>query len=59
VLASPDGSRLLLAAPDADQWLLVHLGGGGRITALSGVARQFDPGSRTAAAPPRPAVWIR
>jgi hypothetical protein len=59
VLASPDGRRLLLAAPDADQWLLVPAGGSGRITALSGVGRQFDPGARTASAPPRPAGWIR
>ncbi|MEA2291264.1 MAG: hypothetical protein QOF17_284, partial [Solirubrobacteraceae bacterium] len=59
VLASPDGRRLLLGAPDADQWLLVPAGGSGRITALSGVARQFDPGGSRAAAPPRPAGWIR
>jgi hypothetical protein len=59
VLASPDGRRLLLAAPDADQWLLVPATGRGRITALSGVARQFDPGGRAAASPPRPAGWIR
>jgi hypothetical protein len=59
VLVSPDGRRLLLAAPGADQWLLVPAAGSGRITALSGVGRQFDPGGRSAAAPPRPAGWIR
>jgi len=56
-VGSPDGRHLLLAAPDADQWLLVRTTGGGRLTALDGVARQFDPGGRGAAASPRPLAW--
>jgi hypothetical protein len=57
LLASPDGRWLILAAPDADQWLLVRTAGGGRIAARSDIARQFDPGRRTAT-PPRVAGWL-
>jgi dipeptidyl aminopeptidase/acylaminoacyl peptidase len=59
VLASPDGQRLLLAAPDAGQWLLVPTARRGHITALSGVAGQFDPGARAPSGLPRLAGWVR
>lgn len=58
LLASPDGRWLLLAAPDAGQWLLVRTSGPGRLSALSDVGRQFDPGGRRAAALPRLVGWI-
>jgi hypothetical protein len=59
VLASPDGRRLLVSAPDAQQWLLVRTSGAGQLTALSRVGRQFDPGGRRPAALPHPDDWIR
>jgi hypothetical protein len=58
VVASPDGRWLLLSAPDAQQWLLVRTSGSGRLTALSHVGRQFDPGGRGPAALPHPEGWI-
>jgi hypothetical protein len=58
-VVSPDGHHLLVAAPDAGQWLLVRTAGGGRLTALDRVGRQFDPGGRGAAALPRPVAWSR
>ena len=51
------GLPLLLAAPAADQWLLVRTAAAGRITALSNLARQFDPGGRGTGAAPHPADW--
>ncbi len=57
VIASPDGRWLLLPAPAAHQWLLVRTSGSGRLTALSNVGRQFDPGGRGAAPLPRPLSW--
>jgi dipeptidyl aminopeptidase/acylaminoacyl peptidase len=59
LVASPDGRWLLLAAPDAGQWLLVRTSGPARLTALSRVGRQFDPGGRGPAALPRLDGWIR
>jgi hypothetical protein len=41
---SPDGERLLLAWPDADQWLFVPLRRGGRIRAIGGISAAFSPG---------------
>lgn len=58
MLASPDGHALLLAAPDADQWLVVRIGATGHISARSGVARQFDPAARSPGRSPRLAAWI-
>jgi len=46
---SPDG-RLLVAWPDADQWLFLPVGRG-RPRALDGIAAAFAPGERTAAFP--------
>jgi dipeptidyl aminopeptidase/acylaminoacyl peptidase len=57
VIASPDGRWLLLPAPAARQWLLVRTSGSGRLTALSNLARQFDPGGRGTAPLPRPLAW--
>jgi hypothetical protein len=37
---SPDGRWLLTSLPAADQWIFV--GGGGRVLAVSHIARQFD-----------------
>jgi dipeptidyl aminopeptidase/acylaminoacyl peptidase len=59
LMVSPDGRRLLAAAPDAGQWLVAPTTGRGRIAVVSDVARQFDPGGRTAAALPRIAGWVR
>lgn len=58
MLVSPDGRWLLLSAPDADQWLLVRTGAGGRIATRSDVARQFDPAARSPGRAPRPLGWI-
>jgi dipeptidyl aminopeptidase/acylaminoacyl peptidase len=41
---SPDGSRLLISWPDADQWLFVPANGRGRVRAIGGISREFDPG---------------
>jgi dipeptidyl aminopeptidase/acylaminoacyl peptidase len=59
VIASPDGRWLLLPAPAAHQWLLVRTSGSGRLTALSHLGRQFDPGGRGDAPLPRPLSWVR
>jgi hypothetical protein len=48
---SPDGERLLIAWPDADQWLFVPADGSGRVQAIGDVAAQFAPGGRAAAFP--------
>lgn len=48
---SPDGSRLLLAWPEADQWLFVPTDGHGRVRAIGRITRQFAPGSETAPFP--------
>jgi hypothetical protein len=57
MLVSPDGRWLVLSAPDADQWLLVRTGAGGRISARSDVARQFDPAARSPGRAPRLEDW--
>lgn len=53
---SPDGSRLLVAWPDADQWLFIPVEGQGRVRAIGKIASQFAPGD-PAAAFPRIAGW--
>jgi hypothetical protein len=45
---SPDGKRLLLAWPDADQWLFVPLRPGDRIRAIGGISAAFSPGKGNA-----------
>jgi hypothetical protein len=46
---SPGGERLLVGWPEADQWLFLRPRGPGRLSAVTNIARQFDPG---ATAPP-------
>ena len=53
---APDGARLLIGWPEADQWLFlrpVRTRGGGRLTAVANIARQFTPG---ATSPPFPST---
>jgi hypothetical protein len=50
---SPGGRRLLVAWPEANQWLLI---GGRRPRAFAGISRELDPG-RTGAGFPRIAGW--
>jgi hypothetical protein len=54
---SPDGRRLLLAWPDADQWLFVPARGGGRIRAVGGISAVFSPGRPAAAQFPKIDGW--
>ena len=41
---SPDGSRLLIAWPDADQWLFIPAEGRRRVRAIGRISREFAPG---------------
>jgi hypothetical protein len=50
---SPNGRRLLVGWPEANQWLLI---GRGRPRAFAGVSRQLDPGA-SGAGFPRLAGW--
>ena len=54
---SPDGSRLLLAWADADQWLFLPLDGNDRIRAIEGIAAIFSPSSAGRALFPRVDGW--
>jgi hypothetical protein len=40
---SPNGRRLLVPWPEADQWLFLAPGAGGRTAAVGNIARQFAP----------------
>jgi hypothetical protein len=42
---SPDGSRVLIAWPEADQWLFLPANGRERLRAVGGIAAEFSPGS--------------
>lgn len=42
---APDGRWLLVAWPSADQWVFLGTPRVGRIRAVSGIAREFDPGA--------------
>jgi hypothetical protein len=42
---SPDGSRLLVAWRDADQWLFIDPARPHRVDAVGHISRQFDPGA--------------
>lgn len=53
---SPTGGRLLIGWPDADQWLFLRPAGGGRLTAVANIARQFAPGA-TRPGFPRSVQW--
>jgi dipeptidyl aminopeptidase/acylaminoacyl peptidase len=46
VAFSPDGRRLLLPWPEADQWLFVSSGRGGHVGAVANIGRQFAPDRR-------------
>ncbi|HXS32292.1 MAG TPA: hypothetical protein VN758_00790 [Solirubrobacterales bacterium] len=54
---SPDGRRLLLAWPAADQWLFVPAEGGARLRAIGDIAAVFAPGNARKATFPRVAGW--
>lgn len=54
---SPDGRRLLLAWPAADQWLFVPVEGGARLRAIGDIAAVFAPGNAGRATYPRIAGW--
>ena len=43
---SPDGQRLLVPWPDADQWLFVSPTRGGHVGAVANIGRQFGRGGR-------------
>lgn len=42
---SPDGSRLLITWPEANQWLFVPVKARGRLKAMTGISRAFAPGA--------------
>jgi hypothetical protein len=54
---SPDGNRLLLAWPAADQWLFVPVRRGNRLQAIGNIASIFSPGLRGQALFPRIEGW--
>lgn len=57
VAFSPDGRRLLVSWPQADQWLFLPTAGHRRVVALSGIAAAFAPGGRNGGAFPSLAGW--
>jgi hypothetical protein len=54
---SPDGRRLLLAWPAADQWLFLPTGGGGHLRAVGNIDSVFSPGARGRARFPQIEGW--
>ncbi len=54
---SPDGDRLLLAWPAADQWLFVPVKRGNRLEAIGNIASVFSPGLRGQAPFPQIEGW--
>lgn len=54
---SPDGRRLLLAWPAADQWLFVPTEGGARLRAIADIAAVFAPGNARRVTYPRIEGW--
>lgn len=54
---SEDGSSLVVGWPSADQFVFLRPERPRRVTAVSNVARQFDPGAGTAAEFPRISDW--
>ncbi|HEV2776967.1 MAG TPA: hypothetical protein VGV90_15340, partial [Solirubrobacteraceae bacterium] len=48
---APGADRLLIGWPEADQWLFLRPRGGGRLTAVANIARQFTPGATSPAFP--------
>jgi dipeptidyl aminopeptidase/acylaminoacyl peptidase len=51
VAFSPDGRRLLVPSPGADQWLFLETGAAGGVTAVANIGRQFARGPGPAAFP--------
>lgn len=54
---SPDGRRLLIAWPDADQWVFIPAEGRGRVRAIGGISREFAPGGTGSAVFPLIDGW--
>lgn len=54
---SPDGSRLLLAWPAADQWLFLPIDGRGHLQAISSISSVFSPGHNAATLFPQIDGW--
>ncbi len=54
---SPDGRRLLLAWPAADQWLFVPTDRGGRLRAIGNIDSVFSPGAQGRARFPQIEGW--
>jgi hypothetical protein len=54
---SPDGSRLLLAWPAANQWLFVPTGTRGHLQAIGNISSVFSPGLHGRAPFPRIEGW--
>jgi hypothetical protein len=54
---SPDGERLLLAWPAADQWLFIPTGGRGHLQAIGNISSVFSPGLRRQAPFPQIEGW--
>ena len=54
---SPDGSRLLIAWPTADQWLFLPANGRGHLRAIGNVSSVFSPGLRGQAPFPQIESW--
>ncbi len=54
---SPDGRWLLVAWPDADQFLFIRTPGVRKIVAVSNIAREFDPGRPGRATFPEVIGW--
>jgi hypothetical protein len=48
---SPQGRRLLVSWPDADQWLFIPIGGPGKIRAIGDISAEFAPGEGDAGFP--------
>jgi WD40-like Beta Propeller Repeat len=53
VAFAPDGRRLLVPWPEADQWLFLSVARGGHVGAVANIARQFARGSRPGPFPDR------
>jgi hypothetical protein len=54
---SPGGRWLLATWPSADQWLFLRMPGVGRVVAVSGIGREFDPGAESDSPFPRVTGW--
>jgi hypothetical protein len=54
---SPDGRRLLLAWPAADQWLFLPTGRGSRLRAIGNIDSVFSPGAQGRARFPQIEGW--